>query len=87
MRLWVHFKVVVELDDCTDDANEVFERGVTALRDGLGDISGHTIVGPDGPVERCGNGDKIVSNPRCDHEWGDNNGRAYCLYCGEDGDA
>ena len=21
------------------------------------------------------------------HEWGDNNGRAYCLYCGMDGDA
>lgn len=28
-----------------------------------------------------------LPDPECEHEWYDNNGRSYCLYCGIDGDA
>jgi len=30
---------------------------------------------------------RTFGGDRCQHEWGDNNGRSYCMYCGEDGDA
>lgn len=30
--------------------------------------------------------DQREESQGCAHEWGDNNGSMYCIYCGEDGD-
>ena len=50
MKLWVHFKVVVEVDDA-EDVDDAWDKAVDILRDGGGDLIGHTICDKNGAIE------------------------------------
>ena len=42
MRAFVHYKLVVEVD--ADDADDAWDKATDILRDGGGDIIGHSII-------------------------------------------
>lgn len=48
-KMWVHITVVVEVE--ADTADEAWERATDSLRDGGGDITGHTICDEHGAIE------------------------------------
>jgi len=47
MKCWVHFKLVVDLDDAKD-LDDAWDQAIDILRDGGGDIIGHSIIDDDG---------------------------------------
>lgn len=50
MKLWVHFRLVVEIEDA-EDADDAWDQAVDILRDSGGDIIGHTICDENGAIE------------------------------------
>ena len=48
-KLWVHFKLVAEVE--AEDADEAWYKAVDMVRDGGGEITGHTICDETGPIE------------------------------------
>jgi hypothetical protein len=50
MKLWVHFKLVVEVEDA-EDLDDAWDQATESLRDGGGDIIGHTICDKNGAVK------------------------------------
>lgn len=47
MKFYVHYRLVVEVDDA-EDADDAWETATDILRDGGGDIIGHSIITADG---------------------------------------
>jgi len=52
MKLWVHYRLVVEVDDA-EDADDAWEQATDILRGGGGDIIGHSICDENGTVEEA----------------------------------
>lgn len=52
MKLWVHYKLVVEVD--AETADEAWDKATDILRDGGGEITGHTICNENGAIEEGG---------------------------------
>lgn len=49
MKLWVHYRLVVEVEDA-EDLDDAWEQATDILRSGGGDIIGHTITESNGTV-------------------------------------
>lgn len=47
MKAYVHFKLVVDIDEC-EDADDAWDQAIDILRDGGGDIIGHAIIDAEG---------------------------------------
>ena len=47
MKCYVHYRLVVEIDDA-EDADDAWEQATDILRGGGGDITGHSIIDAEG---------------------------------------
>jgi len=47
MKCWVHYRLVVDIDDAKD-ADDAWEQATDILRGGGGDIIGHSIIDENG---------------------------------------